>query len=148
MTFQLFTIKRDFLAPNLNVNLCLPFAKYLQTAPLPQLLFSDIDLFHLQKKRGAEQHAGLTKQGYCVRKVKNKNTPFKRLYICCFLRRGHWTDLTSYHANKICKHAILQLASTNCVWHLMKYAYQKYIMLGSISLQTNTHNSTKLLKLL
>lgn len=32
----------------------LPFAKCLQTVLLPPLLFSDIDLFHLEEKRGAE----------------------------------------------------------------------------------------------
>lgn len=35
-------------------DLFIPFAKCLQTAPLPPLLFSDIDLFHLEEKWQAE----------------------------------------------------------------------------------------------
>lgn len=46
-----------------NDDLFLPFAKCLQTVRLLPLLFSDIDLFHLEEKRGAERQRGLEKRG-------------------------------------------------------------------------------------
>lgn len=62
-----------------------PFAKCLQIAPLPPLLFSDIDLFHLDERRRGEWHGGLVRW-------ENDARPGS-----CEIRRRENVSQTGYH---------------------------------------------------
>lgn len=116
--WQMNQINWQWSISSLQRRLSSPFARCLQTAPLPPLLFSNIDLFHLQEE---------------TQKIHRININWKKNWLCgldfsfFFSNRNmlkrrfqirHWKN----------KHSVeQQQLLTNTVWRLMKYANRRKV---------------------
>lgn len=161
----------------------LPFARCLRTAPLPPLLFSDIDLFHLEENRTQTLRRRLiskihhllkdgvtfllvvsplnhvhVKQEVSPQTVNNKHkwltavvlpslVPKAVVSLCCgliqvttvklLLKPGHRG--ACFYPTRRTNTSNNSRASTNCIWHLMKYAFPKK---AHSARDTHMHNTS------